>query len=1142
MNCKVTIKSKTIKAILYITVLLAVVIETYADNGKVNIPDLYKKNYVLSPEMAALKYMYDFPVNYSTGTVDVKIPLYTIECGELTLPIYLSYNTSGVKVNEPCGWVGQNWTLHAEPMITRIVKGHVDCGYSDPYKTDHDTYSWAKEYTDSNISNSTDAMPDEYYYSLPTGSGMFVYSTVSNKYISIPYDDVVISSEKRIIAQDGTTYMFAGGREYINNYAPVLETGWHASKIISANMVDTICFSYGNVTDYHIPRHEEHITVVDNFQSRRFPRYGYDSLEDAGYNSPVNNVASKYPDPEEVLNAPIVYITNDKKTKAYRVDSSHNLVQNDLVVDDIGLFPDIRIFIDHLSRIMWKGYSVEFVTESTNISNINSRLKTITIKNMSNTVIKKIDFHYNKEIDKTNIYTRHFLTGVSIASPDRSICEVYEMDYNKMPEVPANDSKEYDFWGYYNGWHDSLIPQTKLYTYADRTVGNVQYFYGDSLTVGGSVYNRAAKEECMLCGSLKSIIYPSGLKETFAFEANRAKINVADKDGDAFNMSDHLYMATPSTPNIFIFGGLRVKEITLADLGNDSILQRRSIVYGSDGAGESPILNGVNYFLREQNKLYDTYGPNFQSHDIAMESCCRTIGSSPFVPIIYTNGAAVMYKKVTEYNGTPDDYYSKTEYSYAVPNQKAVYLSALDLYDWHNDFYGDSHNNNLTLKTVYDASGRKLKQEEYTYSSIRKDASAIVRGREYIIQTNENLPEKVGEGSKKYWKHDYSCTSSATLPSGNIVHDYYYDDNGNSTDVKTETQYFYGNTNDVQQTKAVTLRNSTRQTVEYYHPSQIDNAVCRDMTSRNILSPTIKTVTTQGSSKLVEETPYAEYPSGNGTKMFLLSLLQYQTQDMTAPTVKEEYEYYSTGSIRCIKKNGATRILIWAECGQKLIASIMVNTGNSSSIMSQSTALEEQYGNRPASAFPISQIINMRNENPSALFTVYSYDVYGNLTSVCNPNGCTEYFGYDKMGRLTEQRNNNNEITKQYDYHYYYDTHRPEWSLPSEPDTKPDSGVTGITIIYPSGIIKANQYTLTAQLTPSTSSAKVVWSVTDPNNPVAVVSSDGTVSGVGLGTVEIFATAQSSAGSCTASCFVTVTEGQDSEHSLQMQFSGSYPM
>ena len=210
--------------------------------------------------------------------------------------------------------------------------------------------------------------------------------------------------------------------------------------------------------------------------------------------------------------------------------------------------------------------------------------------------------------------------------------------------------------------------------------------------------------------------------------------------------------------------------------------------------------------------------------------------------------------------------------------------------------------------------------------------------------------------------------------------------------------------------------------------------------------------------------------------------------------------------------------------------------------MSLSAALVEQYGNRSASAFPISKIINMRNENPSALFTVYSYDVYGNLTSVCNPNGCTEYFGYDKMGRLTEQRNNNNEITKQYDYHYYYDTHRPEWSLPSEPDTKPDSGVTGITIIYPSGIIKANQYTLTAQLTPSTSSAKVVWSVTDPNNPVAVVSSDGTVSGVGLGTVEIFATAQSSAGSCTASCFVTVTEGQDSEHSLQMQFSGSYPM
>lgn len=76
--------------------------------------------------MSAIRKVALSSVNYSTGTVGIRIPLFNIECGDLSLPIYLSYNSTGIKVNEPSGWVGQNWTLHAEPILTRNLRGHCD--------------------------------------------------------------------------------------------------------------------------------------------------------------------------------------------------------------------------------------------------------------------------------------------------------------------------------------------------------------------------------------------------------------------------------------------------------------------------------------------------------------------------------------------------------------------------------------------------------------------------------------------------------------------------------------------------------------------------------------------------------------------------------------------------------------------------------------------------------------------------------------------------------------------------------------------------------------------------------------------------------------------------------------------------------
>jgi hypothetical protein len=63
-----------------------------------------------SPTAAGLAKYGDIPVGYYTGSASISIPLYTVNTGDFSLPISLSYHSSGVKVEEMASWVGLNWS------------------------------------------------------------------------------------------------------------------------------------------------------------------------------------------------------------------------------------------------------------------------------------------------------------------------------------------------------------------------------------------------------------------------------------------------------------------------------------------------------------------------------------------------------------------------------------------------------------------------------------------------------------------------------------------------------------------------------------------------------------------------------------------------------------------------------------------------------------------------------------------------------------------------------------------------------------------------------------------------------------------------------------------------------------------------
>jgi len=79
-----------------------------------------------TPEAAAFQQVGDIPVGNYTGTMNLSIPLYTIECGDLKVPISLDYLGSAIHVDQEATWVGLNWMLNAGGAITTRLSNSSD--------------------------------------------------------------------------------------------------------------------------------------------------------------------------------------------------------------------------------------------------------------------------------------------------------------------------------------------------------------------------------------------------------------------------------------------------------------------------------------------------------------------------------------------------------------------------------------------------------------------------------------------------------------------------------------------------------------------------------------------------------------------------------------------------------------------------------------------------------------------------------------------------------------------------------------------------------------------------------------------------------------------------------------------------------
>lgn len=234
-----------------------------------------------SPEAQSFMRYGQIPVDVSTGVPNIEIPLYQITSGKLSLPVSISYHSSGIKVNDIAGVVGLGWRLSAGGVLTKAVLGKSDNDPSYgmlnyPYRTKSQIDALPQNGSEWDRLNmiskgQMDGESDKYFYSAGDRiSGEFIYSNSLNIIQTTSSDNKVISlspTSYQVIADDGTKYYYEAVEYTRNNLDPPYISSWWLSKIVSADDVDTITFEYETSNSQAVSFAASHSLTLDGLGS-----------------------------------------------------------------------------------------------------------------------------------------------------------------------------------------------------------------------------------------------------------------------------------------------------------------------------------------------------------------------------------------------------------------------------------------------------------------------------------------------------------------------------------------------------------------------------------------------------------------------------------------------------------------------------------------------------------------------------------------------------------------------------------------------------------------------------------------------------------------------------------------------------------
>ncbi len=469
-SCNIKKMKDTLQFILVVltTIFITQSIYSQKNGGRpVGEDNEFTKLIPPSPTAYELGKYGQIPVGYFTGTPNVSVPLFTYKAGKLSVPISLSYNSNGIKVDQLSSNVGLGWSLNAGGVITRIVKDEPDEESYQyfPEEQMNSIYSpIAMEYFTIGANEGKDTEADVFMYNFMGHSGKFVYDN-DKRIVLMPVKNLIIepfsieNSDEfgyRITTPDGIEYEFSEiektssfrhlqGKGRDGNIP--LTTAWYLSSITNPTG-DQVNFIY-EYTTYNYDN-----SIVQYHKKSFFPLGGCSGGPSC---TPYNDL----------------YTYRNSSTITGRRISQ--IISNNAIYGSVNF-----------------GYNINHP----DVENY-KLISDLIVRDPNNSIKEDIKFDYlstNKD--------RIFLTDLTFEDPTKQ----YNFEYIDPESLCERLSYSQDYWGYYNGANN---------TYFLPKITTHQLFI-DSPYSG----NREPVNEYAQKGLLKKITYPTKGFNEFEYETN----------------------------------------------------------------------------------------------------------------------------------------------------------------------------------------------------------------------------------------------------------------------------------------------------------------------------------------------------------------------------------------------------------------------------------------------------------------------------------------------------------------------------------------------------------------------------------------------------------------------------------------------
>lgn len=999
---------------------------------------------------------YEFSnVNKSTGTVDIMVPIYEINQDGVTIPINLTYSTSGLKVSEEASWVGLGWDLNFASIyqqvndvddLKRFTTPNTYKGYLLPHPGNVTPLTTELKFPSlctsglqmGSTSLTIGNLPNEYIhcfiatrYTIPINGQLYSVFGSTSEY-SFPFIPDIFSSTNNNVDTEPDIFsinLFGNVLKFIFNIQTgvIEQLNNKQYKIIYNNINNnfTIINPSGDKFYFLLNLNHQYYTYAESFDSilnpppsTTYTKQWYLTKILTNKNSEINFTYIQNQD-----NSP-----NNSNISTKRGEIEANFILNNQFSPDLSESSDVMVSTSannlnipvsgikkvstcikeqkfFLNKIKFKNGEIEF-----NLSNRNDvyspnqidykKIDNITVKDLNNVVINSYDFNYSNFIslntgNNWKIPENEDLLRLKLESIYLNGKMYREFIYNTTL-LPSKTSYATDFWGYYNG-------QTNNVSYAPNPIRFISAGIPLNSRFTDNGNNHSANLTFAKASSLEEIILPTGGREKYIYSLNEY-LSTPQKQNKVPNFSNN--------DDLVRGVGLRIEGIELKDENNNLFL-KKSYIYEN---GNLP--NKINFFKNYISKyryyvvFYGTGGSVVDTNVTrrlyeGFESRQNNLYNSP----VFFSNDLVYYGKVTEVinnildsskDYSQSDFFSTNDYLYYPATNFGYFF----------DYYGPGLldrskllNGTLIEKKIFDNENNLIKKISFNYI---KNKSSLFYGvsTRYVASWNgfsDGLRTSELSTAPRHGITFYPIYFDSNLLSQETVTEYFPTSNK-----ITKTNYTY-NSNNILNSKSIKDNNGN---------SLYDESTTMLSTplviNKNILNlPSVTSIYENNRPKTKFIYSYQEI--NNST---LLSNVEEQSNMNSSTSSKIIYDLYDDKNnlIQFHKEGDIYTSIVWGYNKTLIVAKI--ENVQYSQIQASLIQAIQNASDTGTEDNVLLALANLRNSLPNSMMTTYTHKPLIGVSSITDTKNDKITYHYDVNNRLEHVRDKEGNILNEYEYHY----------------------------------------------------------------------------------------------------------------------------